>query len=73
MSMRIRLGKHLDGTPFEIELAKLRENMFFIQGATDQRKSLFLSSVLTQFPELGDAIVYCDLGGDRVMYFDRHR
>lgn len=46
-------------------LEQLLEKHFLIQGATGQRKTLYLVSLLLQFFAFGHAIVVIDLGGDR--------
>jgi len=60
----IIFGRGEDGKVVEFPLEKLREIHFSISGATGQRKTLFVVSLLLQFFACGDGIVFIDLGGD---------
>lgn len=69
MTVQVILGRALDGSIVTIPLDQLRERHFMIQGATGQRKTLFLLSLLCQFHAAGDAVIFIDLGGDRAAYW----
>ena len=70
MSQQIVFGRRADGSVLSFPVAELLERHSAIQGATGQRKTLFLLSFLTQF--LADpthSVVYVDLGGDQAAYW----
>jgi hypothetical protein len=62
---QILLGRKENGRNLAIALSDFLEKHLVIQGATGQRKTLFLLSVLTQLISLyGHSVFFIDLGGE---------
>ena len=65
----IIFGKGEDGRPVSFSTGMLSEVHFSVSGATGQRKTLFVLSMLLQFFKAGHGIVFVDLGGDIPAYW----